>query len=85
MCFSFYYFVLSGRIAWRIISSHAPKHNKFNLHAFPLYFNVIISYSFKIARPGEKRGSVQGADMSNNIFTHNSCRSWNVAVDSRQK
>ncbi len=35
------------------------KNNKYNLHAFPLYFNKIISYSFMIA-PGEKRvGLVQ--------------------------
>ncbi len=34
----------------------AQKRNKFNLHAFPLYFNVIISYSFKTARSlGEKQ------------------------------
>ncbi len=33
------------------------KNNKYNLHAFPLYFNEIISYSFMIA-PGEKRAGL---------------------------
>ncbi len=39
--------VLPGRIVYRIISSGVQKDNKFNLHAFLLYINVIISYFFK--------------------------------------
>ncbi len=33
------------------------KNNKYNLHAFPLYFNEIISYSLMIAK-GEKRADL---------------------------
>ncbi len=33
------------------------KNNKYNLHAFTLYFNEIISYSLMIA-PGEKRADL---------------------------
>ncbi len=34
-----------------IISSGAPNHNKHNMYVFPMYFNVIISYSFTTATP----------------------------------
>ncbi len=52
-----FYFKLRSpcRIAWRIISSGPPKHNKHNLHAFTMYFNIIISYLFTTAKsPVEK-------------------------------
>ncbi len=39
--------VLPGRIVQRIISLCAQKDNKYNLHDFLLYINIIISYSFK--------------------------------------
>ncbi len=41
----------------RIISWCAQTHNKYNLHVYILYIDVIISYSFKTARsPWEKHG-----------------------------
>ncbi len=51
-----------GRIAWRIISSDALEYNKYNLHAFPVYFNIIILHPFMAARaPEEKRCSLRDA------------------------
>ncbi len=57
-----------------IISLGAQKHNESNLHAFPLYFNIIISYSFKTMRPSWIINEI--------IFTDNSSCSWHVTVDS---
>ncbi len=60
--------MLPGWIAWRIISLGAQKHNKYNLHVFILYIDVIISYSFKRARsPGEKQAEKRGV-MGTAIF-----------------
>ncbi len=53
-----------------IISLGTQKHNKYNLHIFILYTDVIISYSFKTARyPGEKQTEKQGVLGATIFFT----------------
>ncbi len=42
------FFILTVRIASRIISTDAQNNDISNLHGFLLYINIIISYSFNI-------------------------------------
>ncbi len=54
-------FVLSGRIAKRIISSDALEYNKYNQHAFPVSLNIIILHSFMTARAPEEKNVIYWA------------------------